>query len=200
MKIVFCNIFLLCLMLCGFSCKTHIENAETKSIDSLLSDLNKAEEKLNSIDYVKLEEAISTAKQSATVINSLPVDSLNLDKVFLMNNYAIVSGEKIIKEDTLSETNHNEEQYTQRSKFIEKEVGFCKKQLKNLKGDFESGQMDLTTFKKFYVVEKEKALKIISFIDMEKKSGTHRIAVFDSLHPLVLKFIDSLQHASSKKN
>ena len=199
MKFV-CKVFLLSVLLFDQSCKSHIEIAETKTIDSLLSALNKAEEKLSTINFDKLEEVIHTARQNTALIRSLQSDSLNQDKVFLMNNYAIVSGEKTGNDDSLSTINRIEEHNAQRSKFIEKEVDFCKKQLKNLKGDFESGQMDRTTFKKYYTIEKEKALQIISFIEIEKKSSTHRIAVFDSLHPVVLKFIDSLQHASTKKN
>jgi hypothetical protein len=48
-------------------------------------------------------------------------------------------------------------------------------------------------------VEKEKALQIISFIAMESTSHTYRLALFDSLHPLVVKLKDSLETAAANK-
>jgi hypothetical protein len=70
--------------------------------------------------------------------------------------------------------------------------------LKNLKGDFKKGEMDLQTFKKYFQIEKAKSEQIILFIEMEKNSSAHRQALFDSLHPLILEFMDSLQTASNK--
>jgi hypothetical protein len=58
--------------------------------------------------------------------------------------------------------------------------------------------MDLQTFKKYFQIEKAKSEQIILFIEMEKNSSAHRQALFDSLHPLILKFMDSLQTASNK--
>jgi hypothetical protein len=198
MKLFF-KIALVLLTTFAFSCKPKIENAETKTIDSLLMELDNAEEKLESIDFEKLEQSAHTAQENLEKIKPLVVDTLNRDKIFLMSNYAIVSGEE--GEEGGGEANNaKKEDYNEaREKYIEKEVTFCKKQLKNLKSDFTKGDMDLANFKKYFAIEKDKAEQIILFIEMEKNSSTHRQALFDSLHPVILKFIDSLQTAANKK-
>ena len=192
----FLNIALVFFVSIVFSCKSKIENADTKTIDSLLIALSEAEEKLESIDFEKLEESAHTAKENLEKIKPLVTDTLNRDKIFLMSNYAIVSGTE--EEEEEGNTNKKEDYKEEREKYIEKEVGYCIKQLKNLKSDFAKGEMDLPTFKKYFEIEKVKSLQIISFIEIEKHSSSHRQALFDSLHPMVLKFIDSLQTASSK--
>jgi hypothetical protein len=193
---LFLNIAIVFFVSIVFSCKSKIENADTKTIDSLLIALDEAEEKLESINFEKLEESAHAVKENLEKIKPLITDTLNRDKVFLMSNYSIVSGTE--EEEEEGNTNKKEDYKEEREKYIEKEVGYCIKQLKNLKSDFAKGEMDLPTFKKYFEIEKEKSLQIISFIEIEKNSSSHRQALFDSLHPLVLKFIDSLQTASSK--
>lgn len=196
MKFIIKLSFIFILGLC-FSCKSKIENTDTKTIDSLLVALDQAESLLEEIDFEKLEKAAKTASENLEKIHPLIHDTLNKDKVFLMSNYAIVSGEEEEEEvDTKGEGSDYEEV---REKYIEKELEFCKKQLKNLKHDFSSGEMELANFKKYFEIEKEKSLQIISFIEMESNSHKYRQALFDSLHPLILKFMDSLQTAESKK-
>jgi hypothetical protein len=182
-----------------FSCKSKIENAETKTIDSLLIALNDAEEKLESIDFEKLEKSAHTAKENLEKIKPLVTDTLNRDKVFLMSNYAIVSGEEGEEEGESSRSNKKADYEDERERYVEKEVSFCKKQLRNLKSDFASGEMDFPTFKKYFEIERDKSIQIITFIEMEKNSSIHRQALFDTLHPLILKFIDSLQTAAVNK-
>jgi hypothetical protein len=181
-----------------YSCKPKIENAQTKTIDSLLIALDVAEEKLEHIDFEKLEKSAHIAKENLEKIKPLIVDTLNRDKVFLMSNYAIVYGEEGEEGGEQSVKSNGKDYEDVREKYIEKEVAFCKKQLKNLKNDFTKGEMDLPTFKKYFDVENEKSLLIISFIEMESNSSEHRLALFDSLHPFILKFIDSLEIATSK--
>jgi hypothetical protein len=195
---LFLKTALLIMVSLAFSCKPKIENAETKTIDSLLTALDNAEEKLETINFEKLEEAAHTAKENLEKIKPLIVDTLKRDKIFLMSNYAIVSGEEGEEGGAESNPNKKEDYEEEREKYIEKEVKLCIKQLKNLKGDFKKGEMDLPTFKKYFEIEKGKAEQIMLFIEMEKNSTSHRLALFDSLHPLILKFIDSLQTASSK--
>jgi hypothetical protein len=193
---LFLNIAIVFFVSIVFSCKSKIENADTKTIDSLLIALDEAEEKLESINFEKLEESAHTVKENLEKIKPLITDTLDRDKVFLMSNYSIVT--RTEEEEEEGNTNKKEDYKEEREKYIEKEVGYCIKQLKNLKSDFAKGEMDLPTFKKYFEIEKEKSLQIISFIEIEKNSSSHRQALFDSLHPLVLKFIDSLQTASSK--
>jgi hypothetical protein len=182
----------------AISCKSKIENAETKTIDSLLTALDVAEGKLEHIDFEKLEKSAHIVNENLEKIRPLIVDTLNRDKIFLMSNYAIVSGEEGEEEGESNKANKSNEYNEKREKYIEKEVVFCKKQLKNLKNDFAKGEMDLASFKKYFEIEKAKSEQIILFIEMEKNSSEHRLALFDSLHPLMLKFIDSLQTASNK--
>ncbi len=180
------------------SCKSKIENAETKTIDSLLTALDEAEEKLEHIDFEKLEKSARIAKENLEKVKPLVVDTLNRDKLFLMSNYAIVSGEEGEEEGAESNASKSENYKEERERYIEKEVTLCIKQLKNLKGDFTKGEMDFPTFKKYFEIEKAKSEQIMLFIEMEGNSSAYRQALFDSLHPLMLKFIDSLQTAASK--
>jgi len=199
MKSLSSKIIIILVVSFTFSCKQKIENAETKTIDSLLIALDDAEHKLESIDFEKLEESAHTAKENLEKIKPLITDTLNRDKVFLMSNYAIVSGEEGEEEGESSNANKKEDYEDQREKYVEKEITFCKKQLRNLKSDFASGEMDLPTFKKYFEIERDKAAQIILFIEMEKNSSIHRQALFDTLHPLILKFMDSLQTAEVNK-
>jgi hypothetical protein len=182
----------------AISCKSKIENAETKTIDSLLTALDEAEEKLEHIDFEKLEKSAFIVNENLEKIKPLIVDTLSRDKIFLMSNYAIVCGEEGEEEGAESNAKKSENYKDERERYIEKEVSLCIKQLKNLKGDFKKGEMDLQTFKKYFQIEKAKSEQIILFIEMEKNSSAHRQALFDSLHPLILKFMDSLQTASNK--
>jgi hypothetical protein len=182
----------------AISCKSKIENAETKTIDSLLTALDVAEGKLEHIDFEKLEKSAFIANENLEKIKPLIVDTLSRDKIFLMSNYAIVSGEEGEEEGAESNAKKSENCKDERERYIEKEVSLCIKQLKNLKGDFTKGEMDLQTFKKYFQIEKAKSEQIILFIEMEKNSSAHRQALFDSLHPLILEFMDSLQTASNK--
>ena len=192
-------IFILNLAVLFFSCKSRIENVQTKTIDSLLVALNNAEETLEKIEFEKLEESAKIAAQNLEKIKPLILDTLNRDKVFLMSNYAIVGGEEEEEEMETGGKAKGDDYEEVREKYIEKELELCKKQLKNLKNDFSKGEMDEPTFKKYFEVEKDKSLQIISFIEMEKNSHAYRLALFDSLHPLILKFLDSLQTVSIKK-
>jgi len=198
MKILFLKITVVFFVLFAFSCKPKIDNAETKTIDSLLLALDKAEVNLESINFEKLEEAAKTAKENLEKIKPLIVDTLNRDKIFLMSNYGIVAGEEAEEETESSSAKKSTDYNEEREAFIEKELKLCIKQLKSLKNDFSKGDMDLPTFKKYFEVEKQKTLQIILFIEMEKNSCSHRQALFNSLQPLILKFMDSLQTASSK--
>ena len=195
---LFLKIALIFIATFTFSCKPKIENVETKTIDSLLLALDEAEQKLETIDFEKLEESAHIAKQNLEKIRPLIVDSLSRDKIFLMSNYAIVSGEEGEEEHETTGAEKGSDYNEQREKYIEKEVVFCQKQLKNLKSDFVKEKMDFATFKKYFAIESEKAAQIILFIDMEKNSSTHRQALFDKLHPEMLKFMDSLQTATQK--
>lgn len=199
MKKLLYNIWLLTIVSLAFSCKPKVENAQTKTIDSLMVALNEAEEKLEHINFEKLEESAQIVKKNLEKINPLIVDTLNRDKVFLMSNYAIVAGEEGEEEGEAGGESKGGDYEEVREKYIEKELTFCKKQLKNLKSDFTKGEMDLATFKKYFEVEKEKSLQIISFIEIESNATEHRIALFDSLHPAILKFIDSLETANTKR-
>lgn len=180
-------------------CKPKVENLQTKTIDSLLVALDQAEEKLEKINFEKLEKSAHTVKENLEKIKPMIVDTLNRDKVFLMSNYAIVAGEEGEEEGEKGQADKESDYEEVREKYIEKELTFCKKQLKNLKNDFSKGEIDENTFKKYFEVEREKSLQIISFIEMESNSSEHRIALFDTLHPLILKFIDSLETATNKK-
>ena len=60
-------------------------------------------------------------------------NSLSRDKIFLMSNYAIVSGEEGEEEHETTGAEKGSDYNEQREKYIEKEVVFCQKQLKNLK-------------------------------------------------------------------
>lgn len=178
------------------SCKSKIENAQTKTIDSLIVALEVAEESFEKIDFEKVEKAAQVANENLEKIKPLINDSLNRDKVFLMSNYAIVAGE----EGEENEGRTKSEEYEEvREKYIEKELALCKKQLVNLKNDFSKGEMDEANFQKYFEIEKEKALQIILFVQKEAKVSAYRQELFDSLHPLILKFIDSLQTAPIKK-
>ena len=174
---LFLNIAIVFFVSIVFSCKSKIENADTKTIDSLLIALDEAEEKLESINFEKLEESAHTVKENLEKIKPLITDTLNRDKVFLMSNYSIVT--RTEEEEEEGNTNKKENYKEEREKYIEKEVGYCIKQLKNLKSDFAKGEMDLPTFKKYFEIEKEKSLQIISFIEIEKNSSSHRQALFD---------------------
>jgi ribosomal protein L16 Arg81 hydroxylase len=180
-----------------FSCGKKIENAETKIIDSLLTVLDNSEKMLEEIDFEKVEESAKIASENLEKIKPLINDTLNRDKVFLMSNYAIVCGEE--EEEGGAKKGEGSDYEEVREKYMEKELELCKKQLKNLKHDFSSGEMDEASFKKYYEVEKEKALQIISFIAMESTSHTYRLSLFDSLHPLVIKLKDSLETAAANK-
>lgn len=184
---------------CCFSCKPKVENVETKTIDSLLIALDQAEEKLETIDFEKLEKSAHTVKENLDKIYPLIVDTLNRDKVFLMSNYAIIAKGAGEEEEENGEASKGGDYEEVREKYIEKEIAFCKKQLKNLKNDFSKGEMDLPTFKKYFEVERDKSLQIISFIEMEKNSHTYKLTLFDSLHPKILEFIDSLETVSKLK-
>lgn len=178
------------------SCKSKIENAQTKTIDSLIIALENAEESIENIDFEKLEKSAKIAKENLEKIKPLIDDSLSRDKVFLMSNYAIVSGE----EGEEAEGHHNSEDYEEvREKYIEKELALCKKQLVNLKNDFSKGDMENSSFQKYYDIEKEKAFQILLFVQKETKVSAYRQELFDSLHPLITKFMDSLETVSIKK-
>lgn len=180
-----------------FSCGSKIENAETRIIDSLLTVLDNSEKMLEEIDFEKMEESAKIADEELEKIKPLINDTLNRDKVFLISNYSIVSGEE--EEEGGGKKGEGSDYEEVREKYMEKELELCRKQLKNLKHDFSSGEMDEASFKKYYEVEKEKALQIISFIAMESTSHTYRLALFDSLHPLVIKLKDSLETAAANK-
>jgi hypothetical protein len=179
------------------SCRSKKENAETRVIDSLLTVLDNSEKMLEEIDFEKLEQSAKIASHNLEKVKPLITDTLNRDKVFLMSNYAIVCGEEEEEGGGKKAEGSNYEEV--REKYMEKELVLCKKQLKNLKHDFISEEMDETSFKKYYELEKEKALQIISFIAMESTSHIHRQAMFDSLHPLMVKMIDSLETAAKNK-
>jgi len=197
-KIISILIFCFIVVFLG-SCKPKIENAQTKTIDSLLVALDQAEEKLETINFEKVEKYAQIVKENLEKIKPLIVDTLNRDKVFLMSNYAIVAGEEGEEEGEKGKVENDSDYEEVREKYIEKELTFCKKQLKNLKSDFTKGEMDANTFKNYFEVEREKSLQIISFIEIESNVCEHRQALFDTLHPLVLKFIDSLETVASKR-
>jgi hypothetical protein len=180
-----------------FACKPKVENAEVKTIDSLLVVLDESEQRLKNINYEQLEEATQIVNKEIACVQPLLKDTLSISQQLMLNNYNIVSGKK--SDSLAGQENSNDSYKKVRATYIEKEINFCKKQLLNLKNDFSNGNMDATSFKKYFDVEKEKSLQIINFVSNEKNAASHRLAVFDSLHPLVLKLIDSLQIVAQKK-
>jgi hypothetical protein len=170
----FKSVFLVITLTSIFACKPKVENADVKTIDSLLVVLDKTEQRLKNINFQKLEEATQLANENIATIKALVIDSLSTENRLLLRNYTIVTGKV---SDTLFVQESNTDSYKkQRAAYIEKEINFCKKQLLNLKNDFGNGNMDLPSFKNYFKIEREKSLLIINFVDLEKKSFSHRIA------------------------
>ena len=181
------------------ACKPGKENAGTLTIDSLLVQLDETMDALKSIDFEKIEHAKEVAEGNLRRFKPLINDSISRDKVFLMSNYAIISGEEGEEEETEKSDKKAEYTESERERYMEKEVELCIKQLKDLKHDFTKEKMNEVDFAKHLETERLKAMQVMLYIEMEKNSIDYRNLLFDSLNPLVIKFIDSLTLAQPKK-
>ncbi len=172
-------------LLAFFFVETACNQADPKviaKIDHLLVVLDSTNKKVSGIDFEKEEEQTKKIKEDLNFIQTNFTDTLSKEMGFVLSDYR-----GIIAEEGESGGGEN------REKMLKKELDYTKKQLLDLKHDFEKAKLPEADFKKYFETESTTVSKLHAYVNLKQLEFNRKETQYNTLQPKVQAFLDSLK-------